>query len=494
MSKKVLIVGAGLGGLCTSIRLKQLGFDVSIIEKFNTPGGRLNVLKRDGFTFDMGPSFFSMSYEFKAFERETGIQLPFDFVPLDPLYRVHISGQKQSFNIYKDLKKLAIEFENVEPGFEKKMEAFLQSAGKLFHDSYDRVVKRNFDSIGGFLWQLTKVPMQHAPKVFRSVWEEMGRYFSSQEVKQIFSLVAFFLGATPFDTPAIYSLLNYTELKHDGYYNVKGGMYKIVEALASVIESQNIPVHYNTEIVDFTEQDGRLTGLVDQNQKKWMADIYVVNADAAWFRGQVLGRKKFSPKKLDAKKWTLAPLTLYLGIDRKIPALAHHNYFLGSNFKEYAAKIFKNGIKLEKPYYYVNVQSGSNPESAPEGCESVFILCPVPDLRYKPDWEDQDEIVENIINDLSQRIGMDLKKHIVSQTVYNPMHWQNMFNLYRGSGLGLAHDLNQIGGFRPKNYDEQFKNLFYTGASTVPGTGLPMVVISSKLVTARIIKSYGSVS
>jgi len=494
MLKTALIIGTGLGGLTTALRLEKLGFDVVMLEKFNRPGGRLNILQQDGFTFDMGPSFFSMTYEFSEFEKDIDVKLPFEFIELDPLYTVNISGIHRSFNIFKDIKKLSKEFEDIEPEFEKKLESFLKSAGKLFDDSYDKVVKQNFNSIHAFLYQLTKIPFGHAPKMFRSVWKELNKYFESDEVKQIFSLVAFFLGSTPYDTPAVYTLLNYTELIHNGYYNVNGGMYKIVDAIISVMKNKNITIHYNTEIVDFKEEQDKLVGFIDQNGKTWKADVYIVNSDAAWFRGKVLQRSKYNEKKLDAMKWTLAPLTIYLGVKGKIPNLQHHNYFLGNNFKEYAGKIFKNKIKLEKPYYYVNILSKLNPQSAPKGCESLYILCPVPDLRFKSDWSDQDEIVDNVIQDLSLRTGYDIKNNVILKTVYNPTIWKNMFNLYRGSGLGLAHDMKQIGAFRPKNFDEKYKSLYYVGASTVPGTGLPMVVISSKLVTQRIIKDYGLVS
>lgn len=181
----------------------------------------------------------------------------------------------------------------------------------------------------------------------------------------------------------------------------------------------------------------------------------------------------------------MGPLTIYLGIKCKLPQVQHHNYYLGDNYREYADKVFKSPDTLEKPYYYVNVLSRHNPGCAPEGCESIFIVCPVPDLRFKPDWSDRDEIVDSIISDFSSRIGRDIKPEIVSRSVYTPIEWQNRFNLHRGSGLGLSHDMFQIGAFRPKNYDEVFRNVFYAGASTIPGTGLPMVLISAKLAVQR---------
>ena len=186
--------------------------------------------------------------------------------------------------------------------------------------------------------------------------------------------------------------------------------------------------------------------------------------------------------------WTLAPFTVYLGVKGVIPGLNHHNYYLGDNFKEYADTIFSSTVSPEKPYYYVNASSKSNPDCAPEGCENIFILCPVPDLRFKKDWSDSESFADGIIEDLSKRINFDLKSNTLTRTIWNPIDWKDKFNLYQGSGLGLAHDLNQVGGFRPSNKDEQYSNLYYVGASTIPGTGLPIVIISSKLVAERIQK------
>ena len=493
MQKKVLIVGTGLAGITSALRLSKLGYQVEMVEKHHQAGGRLNQLKKDGFTWDVGPSFFSMSYEFDEFFDFMGMKAPFEFVELDPLYTVQFSGSRNKYTIFRDLEKLAEEFREVEPGFKPKMEKLLKSAGKFFHDTDERVIKKNYDSMAQWLFTLATVPAGHAPKLFRSVWKEMGRHFDSDEVKQIFSLVAFFLGATPYDTPAVYTLLTYTELVHDGYHNVRGGMYRIVEGLLQEMDRRGIRIHYNTEITGYSEKNGRLNALTDQHGNRWESDLFLINADAAGFRHTVFQRPGFTEEKLDRMKWTLAPFTMYLGVKGKIAGLEHHNYFLGDNFEEYANNIFKNSVSLEKPYYYVNVNSKFNPEMAPEGHENLFILCPVPDLRFKPDWSDREKLAEDIIADLSERSGFDINGNLVSRTVYDPTDWRDAFNLYKGSGLGLAHDLNQIGYFRPRNNDEKFGNVYYTGASTIPGTGLPMTVISSKLVTQRIIREHGGV-
>ncbi|HAR19598.1 MAG TPA: phytoene desaturase [Cytophagales bacterium] len=493
MSKKVLVVGSGLGGLATALRLSSKGYEVEIVEKYHQPGGRLNQLQKDGFTFDMGPSFFSMSYEFDELFKFCEVENPLRFNELDPVYSVFFEGKKEPYYIYKDLVKLAKEFQEMEPNFLPRVKGYLAQAKALFHDTENRVIKRNFDNWIDYGLGMSKVPLKHTPKLFRSMWSELGNHFESEQVKIIFSLVAFFLGATPFDTPAVYSLLNYTELEHDGYWNVKGGMYKITEEVVKLLEAKNVRIHFNTEIKEVRNQSNKLEGFVDQHGKLWTADVYVVNSDAAAFRGKVLNRPRYSEKKLDKKDWTLAPFTIYLGVKGKLDGLHHHNYFLGNNFKEYSSKIFKTSVSPEKPYYYVNVSSKYNAECAPDGCENIFILCPVPDRRYKPDWNDAEELADTIIADLGKRIDYDLKTNTLSKTILTPIDWEEKFNLYKGSGLGLAHGLNQVGYMRPSNKDEDFGNLYYVGASTVPGTGLPIVVISSKLATERILNEHAIV-
>lgn len=488
--KSVLIVGAGIGGLTTALRLVKKGYRVQIVEKNNQAGGRVNQLKKDGFTFDTGPSFFSMSYEFKQFADECGIELPFRYREVDPLYTVNFSHSPLTYHLYKDIHKLAEQFAGVEPDFEEKMNRYLAKSRQLFDNTMDIVVKQNFDSFPDYVRKLTKVNPLLLPILFRNFWGHVSHYFTSAEARQIVSLVAFFLGRTPFDTNAVYSILSYTEFKHDGYFNVEGGMYKIIEGLVGELNKAGVNISYQTEICGFEEtNDKQLAALLDQRGKRWTADRFVINSDAAYFRGKVFNRKAFSVKKLDKMTWTMGAMTMYIGINGKLPQVHLHNYYLGNNFREYAGKVFKNPGTMEKPYFYVNVISRHNPDCAPPGAEALLFVIPVPDLRYKKNWDDKELIADSVLADFSARIGQDIRPLVISRTIYTPEDWEQQFNLYQGSGLGLAHSMTQVGGLRPRNFDELFSNVFYVGASTVPGTGLPMAVISSKLVTERLEKS-----
>jgi phytoene desaturase len=487
MKKRIIIIGSGLGGLSTALRLsKDSNNHITILEKYSTPGGRLNILQKDGFTFDMGPSFMSMSYEFDNLFKDAGVENPLKMKELDPIYQVYFENKEKPYRIFKDLERLEEEFKNIEPGLSKKLDKYLNRAGEFFHDTELQVVQSNYKGMIDYFLKMSKVPFKHIPYLFRTMWQELDKSFSSEEVKIIFSLVAFFLGSTPFQTPSIYSLLSYTEMRHNGYWSVNGGMYSIVRAMIDILTGRGVEFVFDTEVVGIGNNNGKLGEVIDQNGKRWSADIFISNSDAASFRGKILNREKFNEEKLDKLHWTLSPFTIYLGVKGKIDGLLHHNYFLGSNFKDYADTIFTSSISPKKPYYYVNASSVSDPTSAPENCENLFILCPVPDLRYKKDWSDKEDLADNIISDFSNRVGYDVKSNLITKTIKTPVDWEKAFNLYRGSGLGLAHDLNQVGAFRPSNKDEKFSNLYYVGASTTPGTGLPMVVISSKLVAERI--------
>ncbi len=495
MKQKVIIVGTGLAGLASAVRLMNKGYEVVMLDKFHQAGGRLNQLKKEGYTFDMAPTFFSMSYEFDELLKDCNLSPLFQFQELNPLYHVYFRGSRKHYKLFREPEKLAQEFKEIEPDFERKFKKYMEESGELFHDTIDKIVKRNFDNFYAYVWALMSVPPKHLPKLMRTFWQEVERHFDSNEVKEIISLVSFFLGGTPFNTPAIYTLLSYTEFMHDGYHNVKGGMYEIVEGLVRHLKEKGVTFHFNTEIVTFeVTNSGTLESLIDQNGTSWKADLFVINSDAALFRGKVFNRPAFSEKKLNSKQWTMAPFTMYVGIEGKLDQLGQHNYFLGNNFKEYANKVYTSDFKTDKPYYYVNIPSKNNTNAAPADGEALFFLCPVPDLRMIPDWSNKEQFGNEIIRDFEQITGQVISDKIRTKTIVAPDEWETTFNLYKGSGLGLGHTLKQMAWFRPKNVDEKFKNVFYTGASTVPGTGLPMAMISAKLTVNQIVKSYGSLS
>jgi phytoene desaturase len=325
LGKKVIIAGSGLGGLSAALRLASRGYDVTILEKYHRAGGRLNLVEQDGFGFDAGPTFMSMSYELKELFDDCNIELPLKLIELDPLYKVFFKHRKEPFTIYRNLEKLEREFSSVEPGLKEKAERYLKRGADFFHDTEEKVIKSNFNSLPAYLARLTTVPMKHLPFMFRSMWSFADSIFKSEEAKIIFTLVAFFLGSTPFKTPAIYSMLSYTELKHDGYWKFEGGMYNLITILLSLLKERGVTIEYNTEVTGVETNNSKVSALIDSSGNRRTADIYIINADAAAFRGEILKRKKFRPKKLDSMKWTMAPFTMYLGLDTKLDALLHHN-------------------------------------------------------------------------------------------------------------------------------------------------------------------------
>ena len=346
MEKKILIVGTGLAGLSSAVRLVNQGYKVEMVEKYHQPGGRLNQLKSAGYTFDLAPTFFSMSYEFNELLRDCNIKPLFEFQELNPLYHVFFRDTKKQYQLFREPEKLAEQFNEIEPNFEQKFKNYIEGAGELFHDTIDSIVKRNFNNFYSYVWAMMRVPPKHLPKLFRTFWQELEKHFTSNEVKEILSLVAFFLGGTPFNTPAIYTLLSYTEFIHDGYHNVKGGMYNIVEGLVNYLNEKGVKFHYNTEIVGYhTNENNQLEFLTDTTGKKWQADVFVINSDAAHFRGSIFKRKQFTEPKLDKMQWTIAPFTMYVGIEGKLDKLGQHNYFLGNNLKNTPIRFTPNILK-----------------------------------------------------------------------------------------------------------------------------------------------------
>lgn len=210
-------------------------------------------------------------------------------------------------------------------------------------------------------------------------------------------------------------------------------MYKIVEGIVGELKKAGVTFTYNTEIVDFESDGNKIKSVTDKAGKKWSADAILINADAALFSGRILKREKYSEENLLKLNWTMGYLTFYIGVNKKLPQVNHHNYFLGNNCDEYSNKLEQEPDTLEKPYYYVNVLSKNNPQCAPDGCESLFFVCPVPNLIYKPDWSDRDKIVDSILKDFGKRIDMDIMPNIISRTIYTPNEWQNRFNLFMGS-------------------------------------------------------------
>lgn len=489
MNKSVTIIGAGIGGLTTALRLCRQGYKVRIIEKNKHAGGRLNLVTDGAFRFDMGPTFFSMSYEFEELARDCNISLPFHYHKVDPLYTVCL-GNGNKYVIYRDIKKLAQQFKGIENSFEEKMAAYLHECKQIFDLSVDKIVKQNHDSMLGYLKTMSQTDPRLARYLFRNFWQQVCRFFESEDARQIVSLVAFFLGETPFKTSSLYTLLSYTEFVHDGYYNVEGGMYMIVDGIQQTLQKEGVEFIFNEEITSVNISDFKIRSISSASGKIFTDDCFVCNMDAALFRGKVLGRKKFNETRLARMRWTFAPLTIYLGINKKLDNISHHNYYLGSNFEEYASHIFRNETSGQRPYFYVNIPSVVNTNCAPDGMEALMIVCPMPDLRFKQNWDDQERIVNEIITGFEEMSGNQIKEHIVYKKILTPIDWSQMFNLYKGSGLGLSHSMSQVGYLRPHNIDEELKNLFYVGASTVPGTGLPMCVIGSGLITQRINTYY----
>ena len=487
MAKKVCIIGAGLAGLATALRLSRRGDQVEIHEKNSNAGGRLNKLSFDDYTFDAGPSFFSMTYEFEEFAEDCSIKLPFEYIKADPLFSVNFYEDNSTYKMYRDVERLSSQFKNIEPDFEKKMTDYLQTGKSLFDNTIDKIVRRNFDSLFGYVDSLMHVDKKHIGLLLHSYQTCINKIFTSPEVRKTLSLSAYFLGNTPRKTNAVYTLLSYAEFINDGYFCIKGGMYRIVEGILKELNEDGVDIIYNSEIVGVEQKNNRIDKICNKNGAKYEADYFISNNNPLNFKKQILKRSKYSDSYMNSKKWSMGMLTIYAGIDIKLKDMCFHNYYIGKGGHSNEINNFRHFNPHDIPYYYVNQQSLYNTSAAPEGCEALMFVVPVPNIIYKSDWSDAHTIAQNIISDFSKRINIDINSHLRTLKIMTPYDWQDRFGLYKGAALGLSHTLSQTGYLRPSNKDNKIDNLFYTGSCTVPGIGLPMAIISSRLTTERIL-------
>jgi phytoene desaturase len=305
-----------------------------------------------------------------------------------------------------------------------------------------------------------------------------------------------YLGLSPYDAPATYSLLQYTELAEGVWYPI-GGMYAGIQALTSIAEKLGVKFIYNAAVKEMKEERGKIQSVITKDGREFLADIFVGNADLPYIYKELLPENK-EAKKLEDKLYTCSTIMFYWGMNKEYPQIAHHNVFLGGNYKASFDQIFKDHTLPEVPSFYVHAPARTDKSASPSGQDTLYILIPVGhlDARSEQDWEALvNRARETVFTRLGKEMGAtDLKEHIKFEIVYQPKVWKERFNLEKGAAFGLSHNFWQVGYLRPQNRHKQYKNLYFVGASTHPGTGLPIVLLSARLATERILKEAGTIA
>ncbi len=478
-----------MGGLAAAIRLSALGFEVEVFEKNGQAGGRMGRLEADGFTFDTGPSLLLMTDTYRELFRFAGRDLEdyANLIPLDGQYRVTF-GDGDALTIRRMLPEMIRELERIEPGVTPRFYRFLEDACLKYRLGRSEFVERDFEGARDF-FGLRNLRLLLKTKALGNYYRSVSRFFDSDKLRQAFSLQTMYLGLSPFEAPAVYSLLPYTELAEDGLWFPEGGMYALIQAMEKVAEELGVKVHLNSPVEEVVVQKGQARG-VRVNGEEVAADAVLVGADLPYAYRELLPDAANGDfgwrRKREKLEYTASAFMLYLGIDRKLDNMLHHNFYLSPKYRENFEQIFRDHALPDDPSFYAVVPSRTERGMAPEGMESLFVLVPVPHLGPNVDWErDGPAFNEKVYELLERRCGVS-RESVVYEKVRTPLDWRDEYNLEEGAAFGIGHGILQVGYFRPPMVSRSVGGLYFVGASTRPGTGVPLVTIGARLVAERI--------
>ena len=485
MKKKITIIGSGFSSLSAACYLAKSGHEVEIFEKNDAPGGRARQLKKNGFVFDIGPSWYWMPDVFEKFFNDFGKSVSdyYQLERLDPGYKVYF-GKDDFINIGDNLDKICDVFEGVERGSSKKLKEFIRKAAENYKIAIKDLVYRPGLSP---LELITPVTLKKIGSFFSNVKKEVTKDFKDPKLTQILQFPVLFLGAKPADTPAFYSFMNFADFGL-GTWHPKNGMYSIVKGMVSLAESQGVKIHLNSPVDEILLEKNKAVGIKIKN-KIILSDIILSGADYQHTETLVSPNyRSYSEAYWDKKVFAPSSLLFYVGINKKVKNVSHHTLFFDVDFDTHASAIYDNAKWPDEPLFYANFPSISDPNMAPEGKEACFILIPI-----APGLEDTESIrqkyFEIILNRLEKLTGQQLRDSILFKESFCVNDFISVYNSYKGNAYGMANTLFQTAFLRPKLKSKKVKNLFFSGQLTVPGPGVPPALISGKLVAGLIEKN-----
>jgi phytoene desaturase len=492
--KKVVIIGAGMGGLATALRLADQGFEVTVCEKQPRPGGRSNVLEENGFRMDMGPTILVMKEAFEDTYHAIGedINERLDFVQLDPNYRVYYHDDTH-LDLYSNMAMLAQEVEKIEGGAAEDLFSFLGSSAKKYALGMN-FVDRNYNRITD-LANFKSLQQMISTQSHQNLYRQVSRFFNGNDkLAKAFSFHSMFLGLSPFDALAMYSLITYADLAL-GMWFPKGGIYRIVEDMVSLAEERGVVIRTSAPVEEIQIKGGKVSGVRLESGEQIEADIVVSNADLPYtYRNLINGNvpKEYSSRRLERMSYACSGYILYLGVDRSYPQMRHQSLYFSEDYKANLEAIFHQKTLPEEPSFHLSIPTATDPSLAPEGHSAIYVLAPMPNLSAKIDWDQAAPIVRNqLLDQLESIIDPRLREHIVWEREYRPIDWETDVNAALGTAFGsFSHGIMQSAYFRPHNHSKTINGLYFVGQSTYPGIGMPMVHISAKLVSERILEEW----
>jgi phytoene desaturase len=497
--KSVVIIGSGFAGLSAACFMAKAGWKVTVLEKQSTPGGRARQLKAEGFTFDMGPSWYWMpgvfEHFFDCFEKKVNDY--YQLHRLDPSYRIY--WHKEYMDIpagYDALKNL---FNTVEPDSGNMLDKFMEEALFKYEVGINKLVHKPGQSLSEFVdWDIIKGVFKL--DVFTSMKSHIGKHFKNEQLQQLLEFPVLFLGALPEKTPALYSLMNYADIKLGTWYP-HGGMYKIVEGIFKLATELGVKFHFNHNVVSINVEEGVVKNIVaetiaeDQQQTvsaTFECDVVIGGADYHFIEKKLLPDEYRSYSDAYWNNRVMAPscLIFYVGLNKKLNDVLHHTLFFDESFEVHGKEIYTSPQWPTKPLFYVSATSVGDNSVAPKGCENLFFLIPVASGLHGDSEELRDKYFDGILMRYESKIGQPVKDSIVFKKSYSVSNFMEDYNAFKGNAYGLANTLMQTAVLKPGCKSKKVKNLFYTGQLTVPGPGVPPSLISGEVVAKEILRQF----
>ena len=477
-----LVIGAGFGGLAAAIRLGARGYQVTMLERLDAPGGRAYVHRQDGFTFDAGPTIVTAPFLFEELWRLCGRRLSddVDLRAIDPFYKIRFADGA-TFAYTGDRDAMRAEVERFSPGEAKNFDAFLEMSEAIYRIGFERLGAVPFDSI---LDMARIAPDLMRLQGYRSVYGLVSRFFRNERLRTIFSFHPLLIGGNPFSVSSIYCLIAFLE-KTFGVHSPIGGVGALVGGLVKLIEGQGGRLHCNADVKRIVVENGVATGVELADGERLNADIVVSNADSAWTYRHLVppeARRRWTNAKLDRAHYSMGLFVWYFGVDRRYADIGQHTILMGPRYRALLKDIFVRKTLAKDFSLYLHRPTAADPTLAPSGCDAFYVLSPVPNLQGGQDWRvEADPYRQRIAAWLEANMLPNLSRHLVTSKVATPLDFRDSLNATHGEGFGLAPILTQSAWFRPHNRSEEVKNLFLVGAGVHPGAGLPGVLSSARV-------------
>jgi phytoene desaturase len=491
LAKKAIVIGSGFAGLSAASFMAKAGWDVTVLEKHDTPGGRARQLKEQGFTFDMGPSWYWMPDVFERYFEQFGKKRAdyYSLQRLDPSYRVYWNDGPMDIPAgFDQLKNL---FETIEPGSAAKLEVFIEEASYKYKTGVQKLVFKPGQSYREFLdWEVIKGVFKL--DVFISMKKHVHKYFQHPSLRQLLEFPVLFLGALPADTPALYSLMNYADIIGGTWYP-QGGMYSIVTAMHRIAVELGVRFFFNENVQRIVVKDNKAEKIITQNNE-WNADVVIGGADYHFIESRLLPAhaRTYSEDYWDKRVMAPSCLLYYVGLNKKLKNILHHSLFFDTSFDQHSKEIYTSKQWPADPLFYMSVTSVTDNSAAPAGGENLFLLIPVA-AGLTGDTETlRDFYFDKIIARLEQHTGETLKDAVVYKKSMAQSDFVQLYNSFKGNAYGLANTLMQTAVLKPSCRSKKVNNLFYTGQLTVPGPGVPPALISGEVVASQVIKHFGN--